>query len=71
MGKLFLKGVLLYVTTFSIILLICGIDSIVENGCFLQWFGFSFILVFICKKLISKREFIKLTFSKIEKDTKI
>lgn len=71
MIKLFLKGVLLYITAFSIILLFCGIDSIVEEGCLLQWVVVSFILIYVCKKYISKRDFIKLTFSKKEKDTRI
>lgn len=71
MIKLVIKGVLLYVTTFSIMLLLCGIDSIIEGKYLFHWILFSFIMVCICKKCISKRDFIKLTFNESRKDTEI
>lgn len=46
--KLICKGVLLYVTTFVVMLWICGIDSIVEQGYFIPWTLAMTVLVYTC-----------------------
>lgn len=61
--KLIYKGILLYVTTLVIILGICGVDSIYNQGYFLYWVVISIILVYTCYKTISEEEFSFLTFS--------
>lgn len=69
--KLILKGVLLYVTTFVTILFLCGIDSIVEQGYLIPWVLTITLLIYICYKYISFREFYILSlnrwFNKITK----
>lgn len=62
--KLIIKGVLLYVTTFIVILWICGIDSIYDNGYFIYSIFIVIALVYTCYKTISMEEFEILTFDK-------
>lgn len=64
--KLFLKGILLYTTILMIVLFICGIDSLYDNG----YFGMSFviicILLILCYLILDIKDITKLTFSKTE-----
>ena len=62
--KLICKGVLLYVTTFAVMLWICGIDSIVGQGYFIPWTLVMAILVYACYKCISYRELNILSLNK-------
>ena len=61
---LFLKGLLLYVTVLFIMLFIMGIDSIYEQGYFVEAIIIGAILCIICTKSISYEELKTLTFSK-------
>lgn len=62
--KLILKGVLLYVTAFVVILFIGGVDSIYDNGWFIQFIIACVALCYTCYKLISEEELEILTFNK-------
>ena len=62
--KLILKGVLLYVTAFAVILFIMGVDSIYNNGWFIQFIIVCIALCYISYKFISKEEFEILTLNK-------
>ena len=62
--KLILKGVLLYVTAFVVILFIGGVDSIYDNGWFIQFIIICAALCYACYKLISEEELEILTFNK-------
>lgn len=62
--KLILKGVLLWVTTFAVILFMSGVDSIYDNGYFIHSIIVCVILYYACYKLISEEEFEILTFYK-------
>lgn len=62
--KLILKGVLLWITAFAVILFISGIDSIYDNGYFIHSILVCVVLCYTCDKLISKEEFEMLTLSK-------
>lgn len=55
--KLILKGVLLWVTAFTVILFISGVDSIYDNGYFFQTLIAVVVMIFCCYKLISEEEF--------------
>lgn len=61
---LFLKGLLLYVTALFILLFISGIDSIYEQGYFVEAIIIGGTLCFACTKSISYEELKTLTFSK-------
>lgn len=61
---LFLKGLLLYVTALFILLFIAGIDSIYEQGYFVEAIIIGGTLCFACIKSISYEELKILTFSK-------
>lgn len=52
--KLILKGVLLYVTAFVVILFIGGVDSIYDNGLFIQFIIACAALCYACYRLISE-----------------
>ena len=60
----FLKGLLLYATALFILLFISGIDSIYEQGYFVEAIIIGAILCIICTKSISYEELKTLTFSK-------
>lgn len=54
--KKILKGILLWITVLSIILLIGGIESIVDKGITIPWLTVCGILYWLCRKYISFRE---------------
>lgn len=62
--KLILKGVLLWITAFAVMLFISGVDSIYDNGYFIHSITVCAVLCYTCYKLISKEEFKILTLSK-------
>lgn len=62
--KLICKGVLLYVTTLVVMLWLCGIDSIMEQGYFIPWTLVMAILIYACYKGISYREFYILSLNR-------
>lgn len=59
-----LKGMLLWITTFAIIIFVSGVDSIYDNGYFIQSLVTIVILCYTCYKLISKEELKTLTLYK-------
>lgn len=61
---LFLKGLLLYVTVLFILLFISGIDSVYEQGYFVEAIIIGAILCITCTKNISYEELKILTFQK-------
>ena len=60
--KLILKGIMLWLTAFVTILFITGMDSIYDNGYFLQVLAAVVVMILCCCKLISEEEFKKVTF---------
>lgn len=62
--KFILKGILLYVTAFAVILLVLGVDSIIDNGYFLYWAISCIVLCYACYKLISPKELEDITLYK-------
>lgn len=62
--KIILKGVLLWITTFAVILFMSGVDSIYDNGYFIHSITVCVVLCYACYKLISKEELEVLTLSK-------
>lgn len=62
--KLILKGVLLWITAFAVMLFISGVDSIYDNGYFIHSIIVCVVLCYACYKFISKDEFEKITFYK-------
>ena len=60
--KLILKGVLLWVTALAVILFIGGIDSLIETPvkCCI-WMIVTVILMAVCRRTITIREFYKLS----------
>ena len=65
--KLILKGMLFYSSLLLTMMLIMGIESIIEQDCYGLLFAWILILVslwLICKKIISEKELYILTFSK-------
>ena len=62
--KIILKGVLLWITTFAVMLFISGVDSIYDNGYFIHSIIVCVVLCYICYKLISEEEFEILTLYK-------
>lgn len=62
--KLILKGVLLWITAFAVMLFISGVDSIYNNGYFFQTLIVIVMMIFCCYKLISEEEFEILILSK-------
>lgn len=55
--KLTLKGIMLWTTVFVTMLFIDGIDSIYDNGYFLQTLAAVVVMILCCHKLISEEEF--------------
>lgn len=51
------KGMLLWITAFTIIFFISGLDSIIDNGYFIQSLAVCIVLCFACYKFISEEEF--------------
>lgn len=62
--KLILKGVLLWITAFAVILFMTGVDSIYDNGLFIQFIIACAALCYACYRLISEEELKILTFNK-------
>lgn len=62
--KIILKGVLLWITTFAVILFMSGVDSIYDNGYFIYSITVCVVLCYACYKLISEEELEILTFYK-------
>lgn len=62
--KLILKGVLLWITAFAVMLFISGVDSIYDNGWFIPSIIVCIALCYTSYKLISEEEFEVLTLSK-------
>lgn len=62
--KLILKGMLLWITAFTVIFFLSGADSLYDNGIFIHSFIVCALLCFSCYKLISEEEFEILTLSK-------
>lgn len=62
--KLILKGVLLWVTAFAVMLFISGVDSIYDNGYFIQSLIVIAVMCYACYKLISEEELEKITLYK-------
>lgn len=62
--KLILKGVLLWITAFAVMLFISGVDSLMDNGIFFQSLLVVVALVWICWGNISEEELEKITMYK-------
>lgn len=62
--KLILKGVLLWITAFAVMLFISGVDSIYDNGYFIQSLIVIAVMCYACYKLISEEELEKTTMYK-------
>ena len=62
--KLIYKGILLYTTTIIIALVLCGIDSILEQGQFIYSASITVLLVYVCYKIISRKELDILTLNR-------
>ena len=62
--KLILKGVLLWITAFAVMLFISGVDSIYDNGWFIPSIIVCIALCYTSYKLISEEELEVLTLSK-------
>lgn len=58
--SLVIKGILLYFTLIYWILMICLADSFTSIGILIV-FGIGFCLIFLCGKIISKEDLIKIT----------
>lgn len=58
--KLILKGILLWLTAFVVLLSICGIDSISDKGFvwFLGTIALDTLLILACIKSITEEEFL-------------
>ncbi len=54
--KKILKGMLLWVTTFTVILFISGVNSITDQGYLVPWLVVCAILCYLCYKFISEEE---------------
>ena len=54
--KLILKGVLLWITAFAVMLFMSGVDSLMDNGYFIQSLAVCVVLCYACYKLISEEE---------------
>ena len=57
-----LKGLLFYITIISLVLTILSIDSLYDNGYLFIQIPLLILLVFICSKIISKKDVKKLLF---------
>lgn len=58
------KGILFYITVITVVLWLCGIDSILEQGYFIPWTLIMIILIAACYKFLSFDDINKLTFNK-------
>lgn len=62
--KKILKGVLLWVTTFAVILFISGVDSITDQGYLVPWLAVCAVLCYLCYRYISEDELYTLSGAK-------
>ncbi len=62
--KLIFKGVLLWVTAFTVVFFISGVDSIYDSGYFIHSIIICVALCYACYRLISEEELEIITFSK-------
>lgn len=62
--KLIFKGVLLWVTAFTIAFFVSGVDSIYNSGYFIHYIVACVALCYTCYRLISEEELEIITFSK-------
>lgn len=51
-----LKGLLLWVTGFAVMLFLSGVDSIVDQGNLIPWLIVCATLCYLCYKFISEKE---------------
>lgn len=56
MKKIILKGILWYTTCIATLLLVIGIDSIINKGYFIPWLIVVVVLIYNCYKHISYKE---------------
>ena len=56
MVKKILKGVLLWVTIFAVVLFLSGVDSIIDQGYLIPWLVVCAILCYLCYRYISESE---------------
>lgn len=54
--KKILKGVLLWVAVFAVMLFILGVDSIADQGYLVPWLVVCTILCYLCYRYISEEE---------------
>ena len=57
-----LKGLLFYITIISLVLTVLSIDSLYDKGYLFIQIPLLILLVFICSKIISKKDVKKLLF---------
>lgn len=62
--KKILKGVLLWVTTFAVMLFISGVDSITDQGYLVPWLVVCAVLCYLCYRYISVDELNTLSGAK-------
>lgn len=62
--KKILKGVLLWVTAFTVMLFISGVDSITDQGYLVPWLVVCAILCYLCYRYISGDELYTLLGAK-------
>lgn len=62
--KKILKGVLLWVTAFAVILFISGVDSITDQGYLVPWLVVCAVLCYLCYRYISWDELNTLSGAK-------
>lgn len=62
--KKILKGLLLWVTTLTVMLFISGVDSITDQGYLVPWLVVCAILCYLCYKFISEDELNTLSGAK-------
>ena len=67
--KLVMKGMLLYITILATIIFMMGIDSIYDQGYFFHGLILVAALIFVCYKVINKKELEMLTLYKYLTDS--
>ena len=62
--KKILKGMLLWVTVFAVMLFISGVDSITDQGYLVPWLVVCAVLCYLCYRYISEDELYTLSGAK-------
>lgn len=62
--KKILKGVLLWVTAFTVMLFISGVDSITDQGYLVPWLVVCAVLCYLCYRYISEEDLNTLSGAK-------